>query len=84
MGPSGGIGDDRARRARVDRLIERDRDVGAERLLDPDRDLRREPVGGSIEVAAERDPVLIDDAQIAQRNDLEPSGVGQDRAVPGH
>ena len=46
--------------------------------------LRREPVGRAVEVAPERDAVLVDDAQVAERDDLEAARVGQDRAVPGH
>ena len=82
MGPLGGVGDDRARRGREDRLVEGDRDVRPERLLDRDRELGREPVGGAVEVAAERHAVLVDDPQVAERDDLEPARVGEDRAGP--
>ena len=84
MRPLGRIGDDRAARAREDRLVEGDRDVRAERLLDADRQLGREPMDRPIEVAAERDAVLVDDPQVAQRDDLEAARIGQDRAVPVH
>ena len=46
--------------------------------------LRREPVERAVEVAAERDAVLVDDPQVAQRDDLEAARVGQDRPVPAH
>ena len=84
MRPLGRVGDDRPRRGREDRLVEGDRDVRAERLLDRDGELRREPVGRAVEVAAERDAVLVDDPQVAERHDLEAARVGQDRAVPVH
>ena len=84
VGALGRIGHDRPRRAREDRLVEGDRDVRAERLLDADRELRREPVDRAVEVAAERDAVLVDDPQVAERDDLEAARVGQDRAVPVH
>ena len=84
VGPLGRVGDDGARRAREDRLVEGDRDVRAERLLDADRDLRREPVERAVEVAPERDAVIVDDPQVTERDDLEPARVGQDRAVPVH
>ena len=32
----------------------------------------------------ERDPVLVYDAQVAERDDLEAARVGQDRAIPVH
>ncbi len=40
MRPRRGVGDDLARRAREDGLVEGDRDVRPERLLDRDRELR--------------------------------------------
>ncbi len=84
MGALGRIGHDCPWRARIDRLVEGDRDVRAERLLDADRDLRCEPVERAVEVAAEGDAVLVDDPQVAQRDDLEAARIGQDRAVPAH
>ena len=88
LGPAVGagrrVGDDLARRRRHDRLVEGDRHVGAERLLDRDRVLRREAVGRAVDVAAERHAVLVDDPQVAQRHDLVPARVGEDRLVPGH
>ena len=44
--------------------------------------LRREPVDRAVEVAAERDAVVVDDPQVAERDDLEAARVGQDRAGP--
>jgi hypothetical protein len=84
MGALRGIGDHRPRRRRCDRLVEGDRDVRPERLLDADRDLWREPVERPVEVAAERHAVVVDDPQVAERDDLEAARVGQDRPVPGH
>ena len=49
-----------------------------------DRDLRREPVERAVEMAAERDAVVVDDPQVAERDDLEAARIGQDRAVPVH
>ena len=65
------FGDDSPGRARADRLVEGDGDVGPERLLDGDRVLRREAVDRAVEVALEGDPVVVDHAQVAQRDDLE-------------
>ncbi len=84
MRSRGRVFHDLTRRARIDRLVEGDRDVRAERLLDADRDLGREAVGRAVEVAAERDPIVVHDAQVAERDDLEAAGIGEDRAVPGH
>ena len=78
------LGDDRARRARIDRLIEGDRDVRSERLLHGDRMLRRESVDGPVDVRPEGHAVLVDHAQIAERDDLEAARVREDRAVPVH
>ena len=44
----------------------------------------REAVDRAVEVAAERHAVVVDDPQVAERDDLEAAGVGQDRPVPGH
>ncbi len=44
----------------------------------------REPVERAVDVAAERDAVLVDDPQVAERDHLEPARVGQDRPVPAH
>ena len=46
--------------------------------------LRREPVERAVEVAAERHAVVVDDPQVAERDDLEAARVGEDRAVPVH
>ena len=37
-----------------------------------------------IEVAAKRHAVVVDDTQVAERDDLEAAGVGEDRAIPSH
>ena len=84
MGPVGRVGHDGPGRRREHRLVEGDRDVRSERLLDGDRQLGRERVRGPVDMAAERDPVLVHDSQVAERHDLEAPGVGQDRPVPVH
>ena len=84
MGAAHRVLDDGARRAREHRLVEGDRDVRPERLLDRDRVLRREPVDRPVEVALERDPVVVDHPQVAQGHDLEAARVGEDRPVPAH
>src|SRR5579871_3368163 len=65
-------------------LVEGHDDVGAESDLGGDRALRAEEMGGAVEVRAEGDAVLADLAQVAQAEDLEAPGVGQDGAVPAH
>ena len=84
MGPRRRVGDDLDRRGRVDRLVERDRDIGAERLLDGDGMLGRESMGRAVQVRPEGHAVIVDDAQIAERHHLEAAGVGEDRAIPVH
>src|ERR1035437_204999 len=69
---------------RRNRLIEGNRDVGSERLLNFYRKLGREAVVGTVEMALEGDAVIVDLAQLAERDDLEPTGVGEDRPIPGH
>ena len=45
----------------------------------------REARGAAVVDAAERDAVVVDaEERVAEREDLEPAGVGQDRPVPGH
>ena len=41
-------------------------------------------MGRAVEVAAERDAVLVDDPQVAERHDLEAARVGEDRPIPVH
>ena len=84
MGSLGRFLDVRTRRAREDRLVEGHGDVRAERLLDPDRGLGRQPMRRPVDVAPERDAVVVDHAEVAERDDLEPAGVGEDRPVPAH
>src|SRR5207253_4156981 len=72
----------RSRRRRRHRLIEGNRDVGPERLLDGDRVLRRETMERAVDVAPKRHSVVVDHPQIAERDDLEPARVGEDRPVP--
>ena len=71
MRPLGRVHDDRARRTREDRLVERERDVRPECLLDLDGDFGREPVGRTVEVTAKGNPVVVDDPQVAEGDDLE-------------
>ncbi len=61
-------------------LVEGEDDVRAELVLDPDRHLGGEPVGGTVEMRAERDAVVVDMGQplLAFGDDvvgLDPSGV---------
>ena len=84
MRPLGRVLDDRALRRRVDRVVERDGDVGAERLLDGDRLLRREPVLRAVDVAPEGRAIVIDGPRRRERDDLEAARIGQDRPVPAH
>ena len=46
--------------------------------------LRRQVVALAVEVRVEGDAVLGHLPQVGQRHDLEPAGIGQDRAVPVH
>ena len=53
--------------------------------LDLDGELGREPGRGAVVDVAERDAVVVDRGErVAQREDLEAAGVGQDRPVPAH
>ena len=65
-------------------LIERHHDVAAERQLDIDGGFGREQVRVAIQVRAEQHAVFGDLAQVAQAEDLEAAGIGQDGARPGH
>ncbi len=65
-------------------LIERHHDVAAERELDIDRGFGREQVRVAIQVRAEQHAVFGDLAQVAQAEDLESAGIGQDGARPRH
>ena len=60
-----------AGRRRIDELVEHHRDVGAQQLLDLDRALRRQPMRAPVEVARERDAVVVDAAQVGEAEDLE-------------
>jgi hypothetical protein len=84
MGAGGGVGDDITRRRRRHGLVERDGHVRSKRLLHPDCVLRGEPVERPVEVAAERHPIVVDHPQVAERHDLEATGIGEDRPIPGH
>src|SRR6266511_2150478 len=76
-------------------LVERHDDVGAERLLHLDRALRRQELARAVEVRAERDALLGDLDEpgprpvaprrpLAEAEDLEPAGVGEEGAAPRH
>src|ERR1700681_1448654 len=65
-------------------LIEGHDDVGAEADLGGERSLWREKMQRAIEVGAELHAVLGELAQVAEAEDLEASGVGEDGLVPGH
>jgi hypothetical protein len=65
-------------------LIQADRHIRSQRFLHGNRMLRREPVQRAVEVRAERHPVVVDRAHLAQADHLVAAGVGQDRPFPGH
>ncbi len=66
-------------------LVEAHRDVAAEVRLDALRELGREARRVAVVDVAERDAVVVDARdRVAQREDLEPAGVGEDRPVPRH
>jgi hypothetical protein len=74
-----------ARHARGRHLVEAHRDIAAEVGLDPGCELRRELCLRAVVDVSERDAVVVDARdRVAQREDLEPAGVGQDRPVPAH
>ena len=63
--------------------VEAHRNVRAEIPLDRRHPLRGEPLGGAVVDRAERDALIVDcEQRVAQREDLETAGIGQDRAVP--
>jgi hypothetical protein len=65
--------------------VEAHGDVGGEPLLDLGRELGREPLRRAVVHRAEGDAVVVrGDQRVAQGEDLEPAGVGEDRAVPRH
>ena len=65
-------------------LVEGHDDVGAKTDLRSDGTLRAEKVRGAVEVRAKGYAVLGDFAQIAEAENLEAAGVGEDRAIPRH
>src|SRR5262249_55348655 len=62
-------------------LVEGHGDVGAQGRLDLDRPLGSDAVGGPVDVRAGGDAVVVDLDVVALREDLEASGIGQDRAI---
>ena len=63
--------------------VETHRDVAPEPSLDLGDTGRREAIGDAVVDRAERDAAVVDGEQgVAQREDLKPSRVGQDRPVP--
>ncbi len=83
--PAHGLLELRARHARRRADVEAHGDVGAEPLLDPRRELRREALGRAVVDGAEGDAVVVvGEQRVAEREDLEPARVGQDRPVPRH
>ncbi len=65
-------------------LVEGHDDVGAEADLGGQRGFRREEMQRAVEVRAELHAILGELAQIAEAEDLEAAGVGEDGLVPGH
>jgi hypothetical protein len=74
-----------ARGAGGRQVVEAHHDVAADRFLDLDGVLGGEVEVGAVEVVAKAHPVLVDGAQLGEREDLEAAAVGEDRAAPaGH
>ena len=66
-------------------LVEAHRDVAAQVALDLRRELGREVRLGAVVDVAERDAVVVHRRQrVAEGEDLETAGVGENRAVPPH
>jgi len=59
-------------------------DICAQFFLDLHRALRSEAVGRTVDVAFERDPVVIHLADVGQREHLEAARIGQHRVWPAH
>src|SRR5207244_10876227 len=65
--------------------VEAHRNVGAELPLDLRGQLGGEPREGAVIDRAEGDAVVVDRCdRVAEREDLEAAGVGEDRPVPAH
>src|SRR5262249_27671771 len=77
-------GDFVACRRQLEAFVELHGDICAEQYLDLDRPLGRELNHRSVDVRAEPYGVLLDLAEVGERHDLEPAGVGQDRQRPVH
>jgi hypothetical protein len=69
---------------RGDALIERHHDVGADRLLRLDADFRAKQDRFSVEITLENRALLAHRARMRQRENLKPTGVRQNRALPTH
>lgn len=65
-------------------LVEGHDDIGPKRNLRLHGALRREQVGGTVEVRAELHALFADFAQLAQAEHLKPAGIGEQRPLPGH
>ena len=66
-------------------LVEAHRDVAAEVRLDRGCELGREARGRAVVDASERHALVVDARdRVAEREDLEAAGVGEDRQVPRH
>ena len=65
-------------------LVQRHHDVAAQGELDVDGGFRREQMRVAIQVRAEEHALVGDLAEVAQAEDLESAGVGEDGARPGH
>ena len=65
-------------------LVEHHGNVDSELGLDLDAPFWCEEVGGAIEVRFELDAIVVDGAHVAERHDLEASGVGEDGSFPVH
>ena len=65
-------------------FVECHRDVGIEQMLDLDRALGCQRVLGTVEMRLERDAVLVELAQLRQREHLIATRIRQDRFPPVH
>ena len=68
----------------ADALVERHHDVATEGELDVHGRFRREQVRVAVQVRLEQDAFVGHLAEIAEAEDLEAAGIGQDGARPGH
>src|SRR6202043_4267799 len=81
---SGRFASARFRRRSFDAFVQHHDDIRAQSDLNFKGFLRREKMLGAVEVRAKRDAVVRNFAQIAEAENLEAAGVGENRARPRH